>query len=99
MFGYVGFFCFSEKLFAKMLDRIDRNCVSANMHDAESKGANPRDHVHLRRPYWRHAHRDWRLWLAVMLMLAMILVYVMTQDLALRPGKGVSQPMPANNAP
>jgi hypothetical protein len=82
-----------------MLDHVDGSHVNANKHDAESKGANPRDHAHLRRPYWRHAHRDWRLWFAVMLMLAMIVVYVITQDLALRPGKGVHQPMPANNAP
>jgi hypothetical protein len=73
--------------------------MSARAQNNENVGANPRDHAPLRRPYWRHAHRDWRLWFGVMLMLAMVVVYVMTQDLSLRPGKGIHHPIPANNAP
>ena len=34
------------------------------------------------RPYWKHAHRDWRLWVAVSLMLVALFTYVMTDDLA-----------------
>jgi hypothetical protein len=33
------------------------------------------------RPYWRRAHRDWRLWGIVILMLAAMAVYLMTGDL------------------
>jgi len=33
------------------------------------------------RPYWRRAHRDWRLWAIVILMLAAMVVYLMTGDL------------------
>jgi hypothetical protein len=33
------------------------------------------------RPYWRRAHRDWRLWAIVILMLAAMAVYLMTGDL------------------
>ena len=64
-------------------------------HDVESKGAKARDHVHPRGHFWKHAHRDWRVWVVVVLMLAMILVYVMTDNLSLRPGKRATQPTPA----
>lgn len=43
------------------------------------------------RPYWKRAHRDWRLYVAVFLMLAAMIVYLMTNDLAWGPG---SQPQP-----
>ena len=45
-------------------------------------------------------HRDWRFQAAVVLMLAMILVYVFTNDLSHWPGRKHSiQPTPAANAP
>jgi hypothetical protein len=37
------------------------------------------------RPYWKHAHRDWRVWFAVLLMAAGIVFYVMSDDFALLP--------------
>jgi len=37
------------------------------------------------RPYWKHAHYDWRLWVAVSLMLVALLTYVMSDDLAWWP--------------
>jgi hypothetical protein len=73
--------------------------MSASKHDVESEGSKPRDHEHQRHHFWRHAHRDWRVWTAVILMLAMMLVYVMTNDLSLRPGKRAAQPTPAANMP
>ena len=68
--------------------------MSAHKHDVESEGANPRDHVHVRHHFLKHAHRDWRVWTAVVLMLALILVYVMTDSLSLRPGKRAGQQTP-----
>jgi len=73
--------------------------MSADKHDVESEGAKPRDHAHPRHHFWKRAHRDWRVWIAVVLMLAAIFAYVMTNDLSLRPGKRASQPTPAVNAP
>ena len=73
--------------------------MSAQKHGAENEGSNPRDHAPPRRPFWKHAHRDWRVWFAVMLMLALMGVYVMTLDLSWRPGRHATPPMPANNAP
>jgi hypothetical protein len=37
------------------------------------------------RPYWKHAHHDWRLWVAVSLMLVALATYVMSDDLAWWP--------------
>jgi hypothetical protein len=72
----------------------------APKHDVESEGSKPRDHVHERHHFWRHAHRDWRVWLAVMVMLAAIFVYVVTNDLSLRPGKPAAvPPTPEANGP
>jgi hypothetical protein len=85
--------------FTKHRDRIDWNQMSTQKHDVESEGAKPRDHVHPRHHFWKRAHRDWRVQLAVVLMLALILVYVMTDNLAFRPGKHAVQPTPAENAP
>jgi|GEM_PF-2444386 len=36
-------------------------------------------------PYWLRAHRDWRFLVVVFLMLAAMLTYVLTMNLALRP--------------
>jgi hypothetical protein len=41
------------------------------------------DHGH--GPYWKRAHRDWRVWAGVVLMLAAMIIYLMTDDLAWRP--------------
>lgn len=73
--------------------------MSTHRHDVQSEGAKPRDHEHPRHHLWKHAHRDWRVWLAVVLMLALIGVYVMTDGLSLRPGRTAGPPAPAANAP
>ena len=73
--------------------------MSARKHDVESEGSKPRDHEHPRHHFLKHAHRDWRVWAAAILMFALILVYVMTNSLSLQPGKPANQPTPAANAP
>ncbi len=73
--------------------------MSANKHELESKRAKLWDHAHPRCHSWKHAHRDWRVWCAVVLMLALMLVYVMTDNLSLRPGKRAMQPTPEANPP
>jgi hypothetical protein len=35
-------------------------------------------------PYWKSAHRDWRVWVAVCSMLAAMTIYVMSDNLAFR---------------
>jgi hypothetical protein len=36
---------------------------------------------HGHRPYWKRAHRDWRIWFCVILMLIAMFVYLATGDL------------------
>ena len=49
------------------------------------------------RPYWKRAHRDWRVWLGVILMIAGMFVYVMSQDLSLRLRSRPQQPPPVTD--
>jgi hypothetical protein len=44
------------------------------------------------RPYWKHAHYDWRLWVAVLIMLLAVFIFVMSDDLALQPRSPSQQP-------
>jgi len=37
---------------------------------------------HLHRPYWKRFHRDWRIWVGVLLMLAAMTLFVMRRSLA-----------------
>jgi|GEM_PF-1721194 len=73
--------------------------MSGKKHDVESEGAKPRDHATTRHHFWRQAHRDWRVWAVVMLMLALMGVYVVTNGLSLRAGKHAAQPVPEANLP
>ena len=53
-----------------------------------------RDPVHHdHRPYWKRAHHDWRFRVAVILMFAAMIIYVMSDDLALRPRSQPQQPL------
>ena len=53
-----------------------------------------RDRVpHDRRPYWKRAHHDWRVWVGLFFMLAAITIYVMSDDLALLPRSRPLQPV------
>jgi hypothetical protein len=48
------------------------------------------DHQHGQRPYWKRAHQDWRVWLAVIVMIAGMVIYVMSDDFAHRPHQGLA---------
>lgn len=55
-----------------------------------SPNASNRQHSH--RPYWKRAHRDWRMWALVVLMIGCMGIYLMTGDLRW-PFFGPRQPM------
>jgi hypothetical protein len=38
------------------------------------------------RPNWKHAHRDWRVWVGLFFCLAAIIIYVLSEDLSFMPG-------------
>jgi hypothetical protein len=44
---------------------------------------------------WRRAHKDWRVWLAVGLMLLAMLIYLMTMDESVQPGGKLQDAVPA----
>jgi hypothetical protein len=50
-------------------------------------------------PYWRRAHRDWRIWFCVIVMLAAMAVYLMTGDLCWRIQGQPQQPSQPISAP
>jgi len=54
---------------------------------------------HRHPPYWKHAHRDWRIWFCVILMLAAMAVYLMTGDLRWRIHGQPQQSQQPNSAP
>jgi hypothetical protein len=56
-------------------------------------GDSDSDPVGFHRPYWKHAHHDWRLWIAVGLMILAMLTFVISGDLAWRPTSHPKQPL------
>jgi hypothetical protein len=64
-------------------------------HNHSSSSEHEHHHEHRHGPLWRRLHRDWRVWLAVVLMLAAMFAYVMSNDESLQPGGQVRQSMPA----
>jgi hypothetical protein len=61
----------------------------SNYGHAGNEGPDPgsvHHHAHHdQRPYWKSAHRDWRIWVALLIMLAAITIYVLSDDLAFLP--------------
>jgi hypothetical protein len=44
------------------------------------------------RPYWKRAHQDWRFWIALLLMIAAMIIYVVSEDFAWLPRNRLQQP-------
>jgi hypothetical protein len=60
--------------------------MSENQHSHHQHGDPNGGNIHQgQRPYWTRAHRDWRVWVGVVLMIACMIIYLMSDDLALRP--------------
>jgi hypothetical protein len=71
--------------------------TNKNMNDSKhSQNAREKSHGENShqgpRPYWKYAHRDWRIWFFVILMLAAMAIYLMTGDLRW-PLHAPAQPM------
>jgi hypothetical protein len=56
--------------------------MSNNSNQQHGPYLNSGHHVYI--PYWKRAHNDWRFWGGVLLMFVAILIYVASDDLALR---------------
>ncbi len=50
---------------------------------ADDPHANPHagNPPHRAKPYWKRAHRDWRMWVLVILMIGCMGIYLLTGDL------------------
>jgi hypothetical protein len=55
------------------------NVLKNNHHRFENPNGEELHYGHP--PYWKRAHRDWRIWFCVILMLGAMLVYLMSGDL------------------
>jgi len=51
-------------------------------HERDVAGSEKLPHSHP--SYWGSAHRDWRIWVALFFMCLAIIIYVASDDLALR---------------
>jgi hypothetical protein len=71
---------------SKNIDRGQGNSHGENSHNGP-------------RPYWKHAHRSWRIWFCVILMLVAMAVYLMTGDLRWRIHSQSPQPQQPISAP
>jgi hypothetical protein len=55
-----------------------------------------KDHPHAppAGPYWKRAHRDWKIWVMVAVMLGAMWIYLRTNDLSVQPSGKTQQPVP-----
>ncbi len=73
--------------------------MTRKLHDIEILLSDPQDHAQPPRPDWKRAHRDWRAWFAMLLMLGMMVIYVVTDSSASSPDTSDGQPVPEIHAP
>jgi hypothetical protein len=66
-------------------------------HGQQHKGWQDQEEGHLRSPYWKRIHHHWYFWVAMLLMLAAIVNYIMSEDLSLRPRSQPQQPRSSVN--
>jgi len=71
--------------------------MNEQKHNHHGHGGQNNDSVHYgHRSYWKRAHRDWRFWVGVISMLAAIIIYVMSDDLAGWPRHQRQPPLSGN---
>ncbi len=64
-------------------------------HGAHKHDHSHKDHAHNQEgPWWKHVHRSWMFWTALVLMVAAIVIYVMTNNEMFGPS-GVKDKLPA----
>ena len=68
-------------------------------HDHQHDHHHGKHHDHGHPPRKRGAHKDWRAWLVVILMLAAMWMYLRTMDESIQPGGEMKPGMPAAPGP
>ena len=64
-------------------------------HSREKHGHQHEHHRQIEQARRKPFHRDWRTWVAVLLMLLAMAIYLMTMSEQFQPGKPVQPPVPA----
>ena len=59
----------------------EHGAAPENARQAEQQS----EQIGLPPPYWRRMHHDWRVWVGLVLMLAAITIYILSEDLAWLP--------------
>jgi hypothetical protein len=54
-------------------------------NEGPDPGSVRRPALHDQRPYWKRAHHDWKVWVALVFMFAAITIYVLSDNLAFLP--------------
>jgi hypothetical protein len=54
-------------------------------NEGPDPGSVHHDARHDQLPYWKRAHHDWRVWVALFFMFAAIIIYVLSENLAFLP--------------
>ena len=67
--------------FAQHDGRVEGIEMTADKNNVESEGAKPRDHAHPPYHFLKQAHRDWRVWAVVALMLCPLRAVSAAEDL------------------
>jgi hypothetical protein len=66
------------------IDREEREPMNESKHGHHGHGIPDGEHtLQDSRPYWQRAHRDWRFWAVMILFVAAISIYVVSDDLAI----------------
>jgi hypothetical protein len=71
--------------------REKMNEIKQSHHGHGASGHERVHHEH--HPYWTRAHHHWGFWVALFLMLAAMIFYVVSNGLALRPRSRRQQPL------
>jgi hypothetical protein len=58
------------------------NQGSRGNEGSDAKSSHP---DYYQEPYWKRAHRDWRIWVALFFMFAAITIYVLSNNLSFFP--------------
>jgi hypothetical protein len=73
--------------------------MSATRREREQHAEPDRAVEGAHRPYWKRMHRSWFFWVAAVAMLAAMVIYVTSINLAFRPRGQSQSPLPAGNTP
>jgi hypothetical protein len=67
-------------------DGIEKANMNELKHSSHQHGTPARESIqHNPDPYWRRAHRDWKVWVGLFFMMAAITMYVLSDDLSFFP--------------